>query len=163
MESLRNKIEFCLDVFNSFCLMLLVLLVIVQIILRALKLPLLGIEELMNFPAIWLYLIGGAAASLKEEHIDCGMLESFVKSKKALERADWVKSILSLVITLIVTIFSFEMTKYSFKTWKLSATLNLPMFLAEVSIFTGLALMFLLSLSNFIQKLKASKKKEMVL
>ncbi|MFR5011834.1 MAG: hypothetical protein ACLTDI_13210 [Acutalibacteraceae bacterium] len=33
-----------------------------------------GIEELMLFPIIWLYMLGGANASYEKSHIECGIL-----------------------------------------------------------------------------------------
>ena len=46
-----------------------VALVTVQVILRALNMPLFGIEELLTFPTIWLYFLGGACASFTNSHI----------------------------------------------------------------------------------------------
>lgn len=42
------------------------LLVFVQVILRALDMPLFGIEELLTFPTIWIYFLGGACASFTD-------------------------------------------------------------------------------------------------
>lgn len=44
--------------------MIITLLVFIQVILRALNMPLFGIEELLTFPTIWIYFLGGACASL---------------------------------------------------------------------------------------------------
>ena len=38
-----------------------------------LKSSLMGIEELMLFPIIWLYMLGGANASYEKSHIECGI------------------------------------------------------------------------------------------
>lgn len=43
------------------------LLVFIQVLLRyVFKAPLMGIEELLLFPSIWLYMVGGANASFKK-------------------------------------------------------------------------------------------------
>ena len=44
-----------------------------------LKSSLMGIEELMLFPIIWLYMLGGANASYEKSHIECGILTLYIK------------------------------------------------------------------------------------
>lgn len=59
------------------------LLITAQVILRyVLKMPLFGIEELMLFPIIWLYMLGGANASMERNHISCGILTLYIKKRK---------------------------------------------------------------------------------
>ena len=48
--------KFC-EVFCSVIALAMVTLVTVQVILRMLNMPLFGIEELLNFPTIWIYFI----------------------------------------------------------------------------------------------------------
>ena len=43
-----------------------------------LKSSLMGIEELMLFPIIWLYMLGGANASYENSHIECGILTLYI-------------------------------------------------------------------------------------
>ena len=46
------------------------ILVFIQVILRyVLHHPLMGIEELLLFPTIWLYFLGSANASVEHTHI----------------------------------------------------------------------------------------------
>lgn len=58
------------------------LLVFVQVILRALNMPLFGIEELLTFPTIWIYFLGGACASFTNSHIECGLVGAVAKKSE---------------------------------------------------------------------------------
>lgn len=157
-NKLLKKLDQTQNIINVFSLSILTFLVVLQIILRyVLKLPLLGIEELMIFPTIWLFVIGGASASLRNDHIECGMIDSFIKDPKKLDIINLLKHILSSVISAVLTIYTFQMALYSFNLWKTSGTLYIPMFFAEGSIFLGMLLMFFYSLfhlSEFILIIK---------
>ncbi|WFA08578.1 TRAP transporter small permease [Tissierella sp. Yu-01] len=157
-NKILEKIDSIQNVINTISLGLLVFLVIAQIILRyVLKLPLLGIEELMMYPIIWLFMIGGASASLRDEHIECGMLESFVTNPKVLSIFNIVKYFCSSAISSVITIYTFQMAKYSLKMWKTSGTLYIPMFYAEVALFVGMLLMFAYSLFHLWRVIKTTR------
>lgn len=70
------------EVFCSVIALAMVALVTVQVILRMLNMPLFGIEELLNFPTIWIYFIGGACAAYTNAHIECGLLKRYLKIRK---------------------------------------------------------------------------------
>ena len=60
------------------CAIALPLIITYQVVLRyVLKAPLMGIEELMTFFIIWLYMMGGSVASEQRTHIECGILSLF--------------------------------------------------------------------------------------
>ena len=126
------------------------LLITAQVILRyVLKMPLMGIEELMLFPIIWLYMLGGANASMERNHISCGILTLYIKKEKSMALFNLVKALISVVISIWLTYWAFWYFTYSLKMWKLSDLLYLPMFFAESSIFIGLVLMVFYALVEF--------------
>ena len=54
-------------------------LVFIQVILRyVLHHPLMGIEEMLLFPTIWLYFLGGAIASRERNHIECRVVTMYL-------------------------------------------------------------------------------------
>ena len=60
-------------------------IMLVQVILRyVFKAPLMGTEELLQFPTIWMYMLGAAMASITRTHIECGVLAVYVKSPRVL-------------------------------------------------------------------------------
>lgn len=65
------------------CAIILPLIITYQVILRyILKMPLMGIEELMTFFIIWLYMMGGSVASEQRSHINCAILTLYIKKRK---------------------------------------------------------------------------------
>lgn len=137
--------------------MIITLLVFVQVILRALDMPLFGIEELLTFPIIWIYFLGGACASFTDSHIECGLVGAVAKNPKAVAVAKSVANICATALSVYVLKWAAEYAQYSFKTDKISAVLKIPMPIGECIILGGLALMALFTLVRTIENLVALK------
>lgn len=117
-------------------------LVFAQVVMRyVLRMPLMGIEELTLFPAIWLYMLGGANASMERKHIECNVLSVYVTNPFALRVLDVAKSLISLGVCLWLTYWAFEYFQYSLRVWKTSNLLYIPLFFGESAIFISLVLM----------------------
>lgn len=117
------------------------LLVFVQVILRALNMPLFGIEELLTFPTIWIYFLGGACASFTDSHIECGLVGAVAKNPKVVAVAKNIANICATGLSIYVLKWAAEYAQYSFKVDKISAVLKIPMPIGECIILGGLALM----------------------
>lgn len=130
-------------------------LIVVQVLLRyVFCAPLMGTEEILVFPTIWLYFLGAVNASRDESHITAKVLEVFIKKKSSLYLERTIMSILSLAVVLWLTYWAWDYFLYSFKAWKLSASLYIPMFFAESAFLVGLVLM---SVYTFVELLKNIK------
>lgn len=129
------------------------LLVFAQVILRyVLNLPLMGIEELLLFPAIWLYFLGGSMASKARNHIDCGVLVLYIKKETSLALFRLVRMVLSVIIGCWASYWAYWFFSYSLSKWKQSDLLYLPMFFAESAIFIGVVLMVFFSVVELIDR-----------
>ena len=129
------------------------LLVVAQVVLRyVFNAPLMGIEEILLFPAVWLYFLGGSAASKERNHIDCGILVLYIKKERSLALFRIVRMGLSVLVGCWTTYWAFWFFSYSLSRWKLSDLLYLPMFLGESAIFIGLLLMTIFSLIELIDR-----------
>ena len=118
------------------------LLIVYQVLLRyVFKAPLMGIEELMLFPTIWLYMLGGANASQERNHIECGILTLYIKKPRSMQIFKIFKGLFSLAVSLWLTYWSYWLFSYSLKIWKTSDLLYIPMFFGESAMFIGLVLM----------------------
>jgi TRAP-type C4-dicarboxylate transport system permease small subunit len=118
------------------------LLVFVQVVLRyVLHAPLMGIEELLLFPTIWLYMIGGASASWERTHISCGILTLYIKRPTSMAIFNIVKGIISVVVSAWLLYWAFWYFRYSLRVMKESATLYIPLVFGESALFFGLLLM----------------------
>ncbi|AFM22217.1 TRAP-type C4-dicarboxylate transport system, small permease component [Acetomicrobium mobile DSM 13181] len=136
-------------------------LIVIQVILRyVFHAPLMGIEELVSFPTIWLYFLGGAQASMERSHIDCGILKVYIKSEKALKYMNILKTLISFIICIWLTYLAYGYFLYSYHVWKTSNLLYIPLFYGESAIFICLLLMAIytfVELKDYITSSKRSK------
>lgn len=128
-------------------------LVVIQVILRyVLQMPLMGIEEIMLFPTIWLYMLGGGVASYERDHIQAGILALYIKNERRLAIFYFVRTVVSSVISIWLTFWAFKYFMYSMRVWKLSNLLYLPLFLGESAMFIGLLSMTFFTLVELIDR-----------
>lgn len=140
------------DTFAVLLMCLATLLVFIQVLLRyVFKAPLMGIEELLLFPSIWLYMVGGISASFKKEHISCGILTLYVTKERSIMIFNIVRDALSLIICGWLTYWAFWYFMYSLNVWKESDLLYIPMFFGESAIFLGLVFMLLYAVLDFYE------------
>ena len=155
MKAFIEKLQKAQRLVTLFLILVLPLLVFVQVLLRyVFKAPLMGIEELMLFPTIWLYMLGGANASMERNHISCGVLTIYIKKEKTNNFFNLVTSILSFLISSWLAFWAFKYFLYSFKVWKVSNLLYIPMFIGESAVFVGVFLMTLYAAMDIFNNYK---------
>lgn len=140
----------------SFILAVLIpVLIVVQVFLRyVLQAPLMGIEELLIFPTIWLYMLGGANASQQRNHISCGILTLYIKRPLTMKLFNISKALISLIVSIWLTYWSYWYFVYSLTRWKLSDLLYIPLFFGESAVFIGIVLMTIYTLGELVDYLK---------
>jgi TRAP-type C4-dicarboxylate transport system permease small subunit len=111
-----------------------------------------GIEEMLLFPAVWLYFLGGSAASKERSHIDCGVLVLYIKKEKSLALFKLVRIGVSFLIGLWAMYYAWWFFMYSLTKWKLSDLLYIPMFLGESAVFIGLLLMIFFTFVELLDR-----------
>lgn len=139
--------------------MFMVLLVFLQVVLRAFNMPLFGIEELLTFPTIWLYFLGGVCASFTDAHIECGLIGAVCKNPKAVVASQCFANICASLLSVYVLQWVWQYAQYSLKINKVSAILGIPMPLGELVMFVGLVLMAVFTISKMIRNLIELKSK----
>lgn len=148
LYEMQKKVSFVLAVLIPF-------IVVTQVFLRyVFHHPLMGIEELLLFPTVWLYLLGGANASYERNHISCGILTLYIKRPITMSIFNLFKALLSLLISTWLAYWAYWYFVYSLSRWKLSDILYLPMFMAESAVFIGLFLMTLYTAYELIDNTK---------
>ncbi|MTD30759.1 TRAP transporter small permease [Planomicrobium sp. YIM 101495] len=155
-KGLTSKLVFIQQSLGVFMMIMLLLLVFVQVLLRAFNAPLMGIEELLIIPTIWLYMLGSANASQERSQISVDILDVFMKNEAVLTVIHVVKNIVSLAIGVVLTYWMFNFLMYSFDLWKLSPLLSIPMFFIESALFVGLLLMTIYTLADLIISIKTA-------
>jgi TRAP-type C4-dicarboxylate transport system permease small subunit len=132
-------------------------LVFIQVLLRyVFQMPLMGIEELMLFPIIWLYMVGGANASRTRAHIECGILTLYIKRGRSRALFNIIRITISFVVSCWLTYWAYWYFTYSLRSWKLSPLLRYPMFFAEMMVFIGLLLMTFYTLIELVEVYRKS-------
>jgi len=161
-KTIIDRITKIQSTINVFLLGFLLVVIAVQIVLRyVFKISLIQIEEILIFPIIWLYLLGGASASLENKHIECGMLESFIVRADSFQLTVIAKSLISVAVCFALSYYCFGLFSYSLMTWKTTGILGIPYFWAESSLFICTILMAIYStieLTKQIVKYKNIKK-----
>ncbi|MGD9566798.1 MAG: TRAP transporter small permease [Sedimentibacter sp.] len=153
IRKVSNFIGKIVQYITAAIIVFLLLLSVLQVFLRTFDFPQMGIEELMQFPVIWMYMLGGACASYTKTHIDCGILDSFTKNEKVLEIMAIIKTILSFGVCVIIIGWTNSFLKYCFKTNKISVVLGIPWTYANIAIMAGLILMAFFIIVEFIERI----------
>lgn len=137
-----------MDRFAKYLLTALILTValgqFVQVITRyVLQIPVMGLEETMAYPTIWLYILGAVNASRENTHIRANVLEIFIQTPRGHTILAIVGEIISLIVGLWLLTWAWDFTRYAWRVWKESPTLYIPTFYSDVALLVGLALMML--------------------
>ncbi len=133
----------------------------VQVITRyVLQVPVMGLEETMLYPTLWLYMLGAVNASRENTHIRANVLEIFLKTPRQHTVLAIVGEVLSLIIGLWLLYWAWDFTRYSWRVWKESPTLYIPTFFADVALFTGLALMMAYTAMHLVRHIRALRAPE---
>lgn len=113
-----------------------------QVLMRYIfEIPVMGLDELVVYPTLWLYLLGGVNAAREDTQIKANVLDVFLKSDKSRLVVRVVADIMSVVVSCWLTYWAWDYFLYAKRIWKESPTLYIPTFWAECSLFVGLALM----------------------
>ncbi|WP_419174150.1 TRAP transporter small permease [Desulfosediminicola sp.] len=117
-----------------------------QVLMRyVFELPVMGLDELLIYPTLWLYLLGSVNAAREDTQIKANVLDVFLKTDKSKLAVRVVADIMSVVVSIWLTYWAWDYFVYAKTVWKESPTLYIPTFWAECSLFIGLVLMTLYS------------------
>lgn len=127
----------------------------VQVITRyVLEIPVMGLEESLLYPTMWLYMLGAVNASRENTHIRANVLEIFLKTPRQHTILAIIGELCSLVIGCWLTYWAWDFIQYSWRVWKESPTLYIPTFYVDVSLLLGLIAMMLYTLGHLIKHIK---------
>ena len=116
----------------------------VQVVTRyVFEVPIMGLEESMVIPTLWLYMLGAVNASREDTQIRANVLEIFIKTERGHQILALISETISLVISSWLTYWAWDYVKYAWRGWKESPTLYIPTFYHECSVFIGLLLITL--------------------
>ena len=128
----------------------------VQVITRyVFQTPVMGLEETMLYPMFWLYMLGAVNASRENTHIRANVLEIFLDTERARLVLACLGEVLSLIIGLWLLTWVWDFTRYSWRVWRESPTLYIPVFYADIALLIAMVLMMGWSALHLARHLRA--------
>ena len=113
-----------------------------QVLMRYIfELPVMGLDELLVYPTLWLYLLGSVNAAREDTQIKANVLDVFLKSDRSRLIVRVIADLMSVIVSSWLTYWAWDYFVYAKRVWKESPTLYIPTFWAECSLFIGLFLM----------------------
>jgi TRAP-type C4-dicarboxylate transport system permease small subunit len=113
-----------------------------QVVMRYIfEIPVMGLEEILVYPTLWLYFLGSVNASREDTQIKANVLDVFLKTDRAKLIVRVIADVMAVGTSLWLTWWTWEYFRYALRIWKESPTLYIPTFYAECSFFIGLTLM----------------------
>jgi len=149
-----------MDSFSKYVLTALICVVaigqFVQVVTRyVLQVPVMGLEETMLYPTLWLYILGAVNASRENTHIRANVLEIFIKTARGHTILAIVGEVISLVVGLWLLSWAWDYTRYAWRVWRESPTLYIPTFYSDIALVAGLALMMIYTAWHLWRHLRA--------
>jgi TRAP-type C4-dicarboxylate transport system permease small subunit len=127
----------------------------VQVVTRyVLEIPMMGLEEMLIYPTLWLYVLGSVNASREDSQIRANVLDVFLKTQRARLKLAVTAEVISLGIVAWLTWWGWDFFRYSLRVWKESPTLYVPTFYSDCAVFIGLLLMTLWTVKSLIKHVR---------
>lgn len=146
------KIQSFLITFTS---AMVVVFVVTSVFMRyILKMDFTGSEELITIVAMWLYYIGGAKASMKEQHIRADILGPIIKTPKMRAIQGIVVDAISAGVIAIFTWWGIEYVIWNLQKGVVSVSLEIPLVVSQVALVVGFILMLFFTLNNLMNKVR---------
>jgi len=129
-----------------------------QVIMRYIfELPVMGLDEILIYPTLWLYLLGSVNASREDTQIKANVLDIFLKADRAKLVVRIIADVMALVVALWLTYWAWDYFKYALRVWKESPTLYIPTFYAECTFLIGLVMMSIYAAWYLLKNILAFK------
>lgn len=126
-----------------------------QVIMRYIfEIPVMGLEEVLVYPTLWLYFLGSVNASREDTQIKANVLDVFLKTDRAKLIVRLIADLMAIVVSAWLTYWAWDYFRYALRVWKESPTLYIPTFYAECAFFIGLVLMTIYALWHLIGNIK---------
>lgn len=126
-----------------------------QVIMRYIfEIPVMGLDEVLVYPTLWLYFLGSVNASREDTQIKANVLDVFLKTDRAKLTVRVVADVMSVIVSCWLTYWAWEYFRYALRVWKESPTLYIPTFYAECSVFIGLVLMTMYAVVYLVKNIR---------
>ena len=108
----------------------------------ALHAPMLGLEEVILFSVMWLYMMGAALASRDRSHLSADFVAVYVRNASVRNALHLLATLVSLAMVMAFVVWSYDLLAWGV-TWQQSTPIfQLPLYLSQASLFCA-SLLFL--------------------
>ncbi|MCF7934777.1 MAG: TRAP transporter small permease [Synergistales bacterium] len=133
-----------------------VLIMCVEVMLRyVFKSDLFGIEEIVVVASFWLYFMGSSFGVYEKSHVKADIVPQLLKYKGRMVLNLMVRATVAS-LCLIFAYWAIDMVRYSIIWMPRTTGLRIPIFISQLSILVGYALMSFYSVIYFFEDLFAS-------
>ena len=143
------------------CCALVVVGLFAQVILRyVLGTTILGLNELILIPTIWMYFIGASYASAEDTHISADVLQVYLRSDRVKQGVQVIVSAISLAFGLIMSWWAYLYIQHSLDRPGATPVFGLPLIIVQSAVIVGFFLMTIYTAANLytaITKLKTGQ------
>lgn len=134
------------------------LLIFISAMMRyIIKVDFYGYEEIVLFCAFWLYFMGSSVAAKKGTHINANMMSMFCHNRKILASSELLKTLVSLVVCVVATVWCWNYVLWSFQMGAKSNVFKLPNVIAQIPMFISFFLWMLYLIRDILKDLKQLK------
>jgi TRAP-type transport system small permease protein len=145
--------------FLFYLLMILTLAMLVEILSRFfLNKSVFGLSDFIGYSSVWLYAIGASYATFERTHIKAEFLSAFLSSDRARHLCRLMAAVVSTVMAVIFTKWSYELCAYSIQIQEKTHAYPVPKVIFQTSFFIGGILMTIYFIAEIISHFIAFKK-----
>ncbi|MDD3365871.1 MAG: TRAP transporter small permease subunit [Sphaerochaetaceae bacterium] len=101
-----------------------------------------GYDEFLLCSAFWMYFMGAVYSMQEGTHVRADIVGMFLKPIPRL-KLKIVANVVQIIVSIVISIFAFNLVARSIKTWQISAVWEIPFLLYQLPIFIGFFLMTL--------------------
>ncbi len=113
--------------------------------------PVLGLEELILFAVIWLYMLGAALASQERSHLRADFVSTFVHNSKVRDTVHLLATVISLIMVIAFIVWSHNLFIWGFTMQQSTPVFRIPFYLSQSSLFCASLLLLFYSLRDTVR------------
>lgn len=125
---------------------------VLGIVMRsALNAPMLGLEEVILFSVMWLYMMGAALASRERSHLSADFVAVFVNNARTRNALHLLATLISLIMVIAFVVWSYDLLSWGLERQQSTPVFQLPLYLSQGSLFAASVLFLFYMLRDVIQ------------
>ncbi|MGB1239662.1 MAG: TRAP transporter small permease [Pseudomonadales bacterium] len=109
--------------------------------------PMFGLEEVILFSVMWLYMLGAVLASQERTHLSADFVSVLTKRPQIRTACRALASVISLAMALFFVSWSYDLLVWGLKKQQTTPVFQIPMFISQGSLFVA-SLFFVLYLTR---------------